>query len=136
MSPGQPSAQLQGRRLDVFTSCKYTLYMDVTHTNQCGTFEWDSDKEARNRRKHGLDFALAAEAFADVCAVYRRDTAQLGGGTLPTAWASWWCASVAGCFYRKEFHTHHFCQKSYKTREKSLCRRKQIEQKCWNTLQT
>ena len=48
--------------------------MDVTHTNQCGTFEWDSDKEARNRRKHGLDFALAAEAFADVCAVYRRDT--------------------------------------------------------------
>jgi len=74
MSPGQPSAQLQGRRLDVFTSCKYTLYMDVTHTNQCGTFEWDSDKEARNRRKHGLDFALAAEAFADVCAVYRRDT--------------------------------------------------------------
>lgn len=28
-------------------------------------FEWDPDKEAANRRKHGVDFATAARVFDD-----------------------------------------------------------------------
>lgn len=35
--------------------------MDVTF----GSFVWDTRKEAQNIRKHGVDFAEAAMAFAD-----------------------------------------------------------------------
>ncbi len=30
-----------------------------------GTFVWDEDKEAENIRKHGLNFTVASQAFAD-----------------------------------------------------------------------
>lgn len=29
------------------------------------SFEWDPDKDAENRRKHGVDFGLAQQAFLD-----------------------------------------------------------------------
>lgn len=47
--------------------------MDVTLSTSYGDFEWDSEKEAANRRKHGLGFALAAEVFADEHGVYIQD---------------------------------------------------------------
>lgn len=47
--------------------------MNITVTTACGNFEWDSAKEAANRRKHGVSFTLAAEAFADTHGVYIRD---------------------------------------------------------------
>lgn len=47
--------------------------MNVTLSTSYGDFEWDSKKEAANRRKHGLGFALAAEVFADEHGVYIQD---------------------------------------------------------------
>ncbi len=48
--------------------------MNITCSAAHGDFEWDSDKEELNRRKHGIGFALAVEAFADVHGLYRMDT--------------------------------------------------------------
>ena len=48
--------------------------MNVTLSTPYGNFEWDSEKDAANRRKHGLGFALAAEAFADEYGVYIQDS--------------------------------------------------------------
>jgi uncharacterized DUF497 family protein len=48
-------------------------------------FSWDSEKEARNMRKHGLDFSIAARAFADPFAVTeqnRIDNGELRWRTL------------------------------------------------------
>jgi uncharacterized protein len=39
-------------------------------------FEWDSDKDADNRRKHGVSFALAQRAFLDPKRVIARDLAH------------------------------------------------------------
>jgi len=39
-------------------------------------FEWDSDKDAENRRKHGVGFALAQQAFLDPKRVIARDLAH------------------------------------------------------------
>lgn len=36
-------------------------------------FEWDLDKDAKNPRKHGVAFALAQHAFADLGRVIARD---------------------------------------------------------------
>lgn len=36
-------------------------------------FEWDPEKAEANRRKHGVDFADAAGAFADPFALTRDD---------------------------------------------------------------
>jgi len=37
-------------------------------------FEWDDDKDAQNRAKHGVSFSLAQEAFFDPHRVIARDT--------------------------------------------------------------
>ena len=37
------------------------------------SFEWDEDKDAENRRKHGVSFATAQEAFFDPRRVIARD---------------------------------------------------------------
>ncbi len=44
--------------------------MNITYKTSFGCFEWDSEKEAANLRKHGLDFKLAAEVFADPFALF------------------------------------------------------------------
>jgi uncharacterized DUF497 family protein len=36
-------------------------------------FQWDSDKDAENRRKHGVGFTLAQQAFIDPKRVIARD---------------------------------------------------------------
>lgn len=59
--------------LDIFTKCKYIFLMNVTHSTPFGDFEWDSAKDTANRKKHGISFALAIEAFADNRGVYRLD---------------------------------------------------------------
>lgn len=43
-----------------------------------GRFEWDDRKDAENRRKHGVGFALAREAFLDPARVIARDLAHGG----------------------------------------------------------
>ncbi|WP_300809115.1 BrnT family toxin [uncultured Desulfovibrio sp.] len=48
--------------------------MDTTYSTPYGEFEWDSRKDAANRKKHGISFALATEAFADRHGVFRSDT--------------------------------------------------------------
>ena len=42
--------------------------MNTTYSTAFGTFEWDSEKDAINRKKHGISFTLA---FADVHGVFR-----------------------------------------------------------------
>lgn len=37
------------------------------------TFEWDSEKDHENRRRHGVSFELAQYAFADTSRVIARD---------------------------------------------------------------
>lgn len=37
------------------------------------SFEWDSDKDAENQRKHGVTFALAQQAFLDPQRLIARD---------------------------------------------------------------
>lgn len=39
-------------------------------------FEWDLDKDAENRQKHGVSFSLAQEAFLDPKRVIARDLAH------------------------------------------------------------
>lgn len=53
--------------------------MNVTHTTPFGDFEWDSNKDAVNRKKHGISFELALEAFADPQGVYLADTPHSDG---------------------------------------------------------
>lgn len=36
-------------------------------------YAWDSEKEARNLKRHGIDFATAAKAFADPDAITEYD---------------------------------------------------------------
>lgn len=48
--------------------------MNVTHATPYGVFEWDSIKDATNRKKHGISFELAIEAFADPQGVYLVDS--------------------------------------------------------------
>jgi len=43
-----------------------------------GRFEWDEGKDAANRRKHGVAFALARAAFLDPARVIARDLAHSG----------------------------------------------------------
>ena len=38
-----------------------------------GSFDWDPDKDAENRRKHGVSFAEAQAAFLDPGRVIARD---------------------------------------------------------------
>lgn len=40
------------------------------------SFEWDSDKDAENQRKHGVAFTLAQQAFLDPRRVIARDLAH------------------------------------------------------------
>jgi uncharacterized DUF497 family protein len=40
------------------------------------SFEWDSDKDAENQRKHGVSFTLAQQAFLDPKRVIARDLAH------------------------------------------------------------
>ena len=40
------------------------------------SFEWDSDKDAENQRKHGASFSLAQQAFLDSKRVIARDLAH------------------------------------------------------------
>jgi uncharacterized protein len=40
------------------------------------SFEWDSDKDAENQRKHGVSFSLAQQAFLDPKRVIARDLAH------------------------------------------------------------
>jgi len=40
------------------------------------SFEWDSDKDAENQRKHGVRFTLAQQAFLDPDRVIARDLAH------------------------------------------------------------
>jgi uncharacterized DUF497 family protein len=40
------------------------------------SFEWDSEKEAENQRKHGVSFSLAQQAFLDPKRVIARDLAH------------------------------------------------------------
>ena len=42
------------------------------------SFEWDSDKDAENQRKHGVSFTLAQQAFLDPKRVIARDAAHSG----------------------------------------------------------
>jgi BrnA antitoxin of type II toxin-antitoxin system len=46
-------------------------------------FEWDEDKRAANRLKHGLDLLTGAELFAGV-----ERLADEEGGLLPAGWES------------------------------------------------
>jgi uncharacterized DUF497 family protein len=41
-------------------------------------FDWDPDKDATNRIKHGVDFATAQQAFADKKRVIAADTEHSG----------------------------------------------------------
>lgn len=36
-------------------------------------FEWDTNKDAENREKHGVSFSMAQHAFADPCRVIAED---------------------------------------------------------------
>lgn len=40
------------------------------------SFEWDSDKDGENQRKHSVSFSLAQEAFLDPKRVIARDLAH------------------------------------------------------------
>jgi uncharacterized DUF497 family protein len=40
------------------------------------SFEWDSEKDAENQRKHGVSFNLAQQAFLDPKRVIARDLAH------------------------------------------------------------
>ena len=40
------------------------------------SFEWDSEKDAENQRKHGVSFTLAQQAFLDPKRVIARDLAH------------------------------------------------------------
>jgi len=40
------------------------------------SFEWDSEKDAENQRKHGVSFTLAQQAFLDSKRVIARDLAH------------------------------------------------------------
>jgi len=40
------------------------------------SFEWDSEKDAENQRKHGVSFTLAQQAFLDSRRVIARDLAH------------------------------------------------------------
>lgn len=40
------------------------------------SFEWDSEKDAENQRKHGVSFSLAQQAFLDPKRVIARDLAH------------------------------------------------------------
>ena len=42
-------------------------------------FEWDPPKDAENRAKHGIAFAVAQHAFADPQRVIAEDTAHSAG---------------------------------------------------------
>ena len=44
--------------------------------NKKATFEWDEEKDAINRKKHGVPFVLAQYAFADPKRVILRDRAH------------------------------------------------------------
>lgn len=46
----------------------------MTFSTAYGDFEWDSIKDAANRKKHGISFELAIEAFADPHGVYLVDS--------------------------------------------------------------
>lgn len=82
------------KTLDVLTKCKYISVMEITCSTAYGDFEWDSIKDAANRKKHGISFELAIEAFADLQGVYLVDSphsigeermqyvGQLGGDIL------------------------------------------------------
>lgn len=48
--------------------------MKMTFSTAYGDFEWDSIKDAANRKKHGISFELAIEAFADPHGVYLVDS--------------------------------------------------------------
>lgn len=50
--------------------------MNVTHIAPFGVFEWDSNKNDLNIKKHGIDFADAIEVFSDGRAVIRYDVAH------------------------------------------------------------
>lgn len=39
-------------------------------------FEWDSNKNEENRRKHGIEFVDAQHAFADPCRVIAEDVSH------------------------------------------------------------
>lgn len=41
-------------------------------------FEWDPDKAAANRRKHGIGFDLASRVFADPLALSEQDRIEGG----------------------------------------------------------
>jgi uncharacterized DUF497 family protein len=43
-------------------------------------FVWDSEKEAANRDRHGIDFATAAKAFADPNAITDYDAGHSRAG--------------------------------------------------------
>ncbi len=45
---------------DITTICTYNAAMD---------FEWDDDKAARNLKKHGVRFSVAARALLDPCRI-------------------------------------------------------------------
>ena len=47
--------------------------MNITYSTAYGEFEWDGAKDAANRKKHGISFELAIEAFADAHGVYLTD---------------------------------------------------------------
>lgn len=40
------------------------------------SFEWDSEKDVENQRKHGVSFTLAQQAFLDPKRVIARDLAH------------------------------------------------------------
>ncbi len=50
--------------------------MNVLHIAPFGIFEWDSNKNELNIKKHGIDFADAIEVFSDDRAVIRYDMAH------------------------------------------------------------
>ena len=50
--------------------------MNIRHETEYGIFEWNSEKNAINLRKHGLDFYAASEVFRDEYAVVRHDVSH------------------------------------------------------------
>ncbi len=46
--------------------------MNKQYQTPCALFEWDTDKAARNLKKHGVSFELATQAFTDThaCVMY------------------------------------------------------------------
>ena len=78
--------------------------MDITYQTALGTFEWDSDKEAINIRKHGLSFKEAVEVFADPMALLIRDDEHSEGEIRFVAIGSLQCEIVAFVvFTEREF---------------------------------